>query len=108
MKTKYTPGPWSTFKGYGSHPDLPIFIDAGKTKQESLPICQINQTVDTTTEMAKANARLIASAPELLEALKEAFNYLSQENGKRVKYETDSLLDTLERAIFKATGEESK
>lgn len=58
---------------------------------------------------SEANARLIASAPELLAALQECSDLLEQwweENGSPV-HATEPALWNAWRAIAKATGEES-
>lgn len=74
METKHTPGPWA----YHNTPTPFIHVAAG-----GLPICQIYTSTAHGQSMGEqfANARLIASAPELLEALKacnEAMNYMSE------------------------------
>lgn len=62
MKTEHTPGPWKTFG-----------LEVGQSRRNL--ICTLYQQagdcVSMGTEKTKANARLIAAAPELLEALKD-------------------------------------
>ena len=73
---EHTPGPWHVGSGEG---EGSIFADEGRMKLEEgkttlYPIAIINPG----WEAEQANARLIASAPALLEALKamrEAFGY---------------------------------
>ncbi len=62
METKHTPGPWA----YHNTPTPFIHVAAG-----GLPICQIYTSTAHGQSMGEqfANARLIAAAPELLEAL---------------------------------------
>ena len=62
MKAKHTPGPWA----YHNTPTPFIYVNAG-----GLPICQIYTSTAHGQSMGEqfANARLIAAAPELLEAL---------------------------------------
>lgn len=63
MTAKHTPGPWA----YHNTPTPFIFVNAG-----GLPICQIYTSTAHGQSMGEqfANARLIAAAPELMEALK--------------------------------------
>lgn len=59
MKTEYTPGPWHV----GGKRDCIIYEEGGG------PIASCDHTPMLTTIAQIANARLIAAAPELLEAL---------------------------------------
>lgn len=59
-KLKHTPGPW---KLKGLNPPR-IYADEGKEI-----ICQCDSMGEMTQSQEKANARLIAAAPELLAAL---------------------------------------
>lgn len=61
----HTPGPWDVQDPLGGGPNEWIFADG-------LYIAE----VDGEREEADANARLIAAAPDLLAALKDAVEYL--------------------------------
>lgn len=72
-ETKHTPGPWKARKGF--HADtIEIFHPDKSVKPPFYPceIATIASDRDTAKAKAKAkaNARLIATAPELLEALR--------------------------------------
>jgi hypothetical protein len=103
---KHTPGPWS-------------FLEEGRTEEEGnrgrpLTVCggpggsedlvnvysRDDATVSIVREEAIANARLIAAAPELLEACEEALGTL---NGAEIAL-PGYVVSALERAIAKATG----
>lgn len=70
MKTQHTPGPWFINGPYDFESDL--FIRATVDGEN----CDIASTYDDETGNAQANAKLIASAPELLEALKKTVSEL--------------------------------
>lgn len=80
MSTKHTPGPWVARIDE-------IGIDVFQLKS-GFGITQIGnydelRKFDYNVEEAKANAKLIASAPKLLEAIKKIRNYFG-ENDKTV------------------------
>jgi len=56
-KHKHTPGPWEVFESHTG----PYVIDSA----EQAAVCKLEWCLE-----AKANARLIAAAPELLDALR--------------------------------------
>jgi len=88
-ESKHTEGPW------GVEDLFEVFCHLrGSPKR----IAKVG-TVRLTNEEAEANARLIAAAPELLEAAQFAFKALH-----RVP---ETAKDTLRAAIAKATGKES-
>ena len=95
-KVKHTPVPWVID---GSATSLDIFSsDAAvlvAVVRRSLLSCHLDQT-------ARANARLIAAAPELLEALQEIICA-----DCRGWEELDPLLSKARAAIAKATGVKS-
>lgn len=74
--SEHTPGPWKIFDGWGSSQHDPIIVDSipdvgGKCVANC--ICHISATNDD----AAANARLIASAPDLLDALSEVIEWIA-------------------------------
>jgi hypothetical protein len=97
MTTKHTPGPW--YVGSGTYEGRNIYSVASVTDDDGFTYQPIVASAeDDGIKCWDANARLIAAAPDLLEAL------------KRCKF--DSLNMTLEdrefcrAAIAKATGEQ--
>ena len=69
MSTNHTPGPWATI---GQHE----VVVCAKLDGFVAPICSAVEVGGRRThEEAKANARLIAAAPELFAALKDLLNY---------------------------------
>lgn len=114
MNTKHTAGPWRVELYEGEHPY--IISEQGK-RWDNPVVCNLYDDVtpnDSVTmgawyescDNAKANARLIAAAPELLEALEgvyriiEAFGYTTA-LGKTQK----ARMDAARSAIAKAKGE---
>lgn len=73
MTSKHTPGPWVAQKGAG------YYVTRPKSRcAHVVGVCNRTSLVDGDCEAeAEANARLIAAAPDLLEALKSALNALS-------------------------------
>ena len=97
MTTKHTPGPW--YVGSGTYEGRNIYSVASVTDDEGFTYQPIVASAeDDGIKCWDANARLIAAAPDLLEAL------------KRCKF--DSLNMTIEdlefcrAAIARATGEQ--
>lgn len=78
MKTKHTAGPWSVNRKVNR------FVDAGPNGDGLITICDCDPIDEMTPAQAEANARLIATAPELLEALELLFNEVSFYNEKEV------------------------
>ena len=70
METKHTPGPWiiETYSVVASNTP----VDGGDI------ICEAQLIFDDSMRRWQANARLIAAAPELLAALKDAREYIRQ------------------------------
>lgn len=105
MNTKHTPGPWRTL----SHDTLHNVrhIDAGPKGYERITVAILDG------KQSEANARLIASAPELLEAFQElvAINeehnhHLDKIMGKPPEWK-DAYLNKARSAISKATGKDT-
>lgn len=112
-KMKHTPGPWVIEKGVMAN-EGKLFIEGTKKHCYKQHVCSIGYAFDADGKnLAEHNARLIASAPELLAALVSARELL--ETAKRYfpasikNADTFSLLNvlanTITPAIEKATGE---
>lgn len=94
-KMTFTPGPWSIHAG-----DLPFHFNVSQTFRENKRgnLTAVNVVRNVRKE---ANARLIAAAPELLEAVKKA--------SRDIRYyintpEIKELVDVLEAVIVEAEG----
>ena len=94
-KTKHTPGPWETKDGQE------VMAESG---MRLIAQCHAGHR-----EERGANARLIAAAPDLLEACKKAFDNIAnmdapqslQDKGRKL-----AALSTLGMAISRADGKE--
>ena len=100
--SKHTPGPW-TFSQSAEYGDTRFYVaqaeGAPYTPHYSDVATLIAETVnDERKSIQEANARLIAAAPELLEALEACINYGSLTGDEWV-------IDKVRYAIVKATGE---
>lgn len=69
MKTKHTAGPWLAHRQ-----QFEIIINTGHPKSPTIGSVFVNLIP---SEEAEANARLIAAAPEMLEALRKAESLLT-------------------------------
>lgn len=99
--TKHTKGPW-TIK-YWPHtniPDEPKFV---LIKDANYTFCKIN--IDSPKLLA--NARLIAAAPELLEALKLLKSEAWGTSVQQLMYQGNEAVLKANKAIAKAEGNES-
>lgn len=68
----YTPGPWEVIEVKGSY-KIPFVVAAGEKRVATCTGDQLNPE-GTSIGEARANARLIAAAPELVEALEGFLN----------------------------------
>lgn len=75
VELKHTPGPWAINGGR-----IVRYIDGFSTPDSCIATVG---TVNAQTPTDTANARLIAAAPDLLDALKDLFGYI--ENGTLVR-----------------------
>ena len=123
-ETKHTPGPWEALfpesRRHNEGVDVTYFqVLTQKTKAQlraegrdhynrhhedvaNVSIVSNQFWWDMTDDEAKANARLIAAAPELLEALEE----IMKQTDQRSNYLIDHVYLIAAAAIAKAKGEE--
>jgi hypothetical protein len=81
-----------------------VFADSGRTRLESggtalYPICEINSGWNEAEDAA--NARLIATAPELLDALRWALDQIDDD----LDLDHQAAMNAARAAIQKATGD---
>lgn len=108
MVTEHTPGPWEYVPSTANHgPYVSNGWGAGDicdcytmSKPSELAVCNggTSQPIPFQHEEADANARLIAAAPEMLDALEQAQEWLSKWGS------AEPQLAVIEAAIAKATG----
>jgi hypothetical protein len=110
---RHTPGPWMVNRDAeycGSRIDGPDGRAVAHATQRD-PHPTIGHGISQ--EQAEINGRLIAAAPDLLEALQYALPYLeacvpNPRNGVNADYSTDTnCVDRARAAIAKATGSQS-
>lgn len=100
METKHTPGPWKVgekFYGVTNQTWICFTDDVFDYK-----LATVYNGTKITNDQVEANAKLIAAAPDLLEACIMAFD--NMQNGEsKTKYRLVTCLNALEEAIKKAT-----
>lgn len=101
MNKNYTPGPWDFWSGYTAFDQIEAEITA---QDGDVVVAQYNNL----TEQGEFNARLIAAAPDLLEALEELvgdiadrFDMDSPSTNPGIKH----AVEAAHKAIAKAKGE---
>ena len=93
LKFQGTPGPWHVNKNYKNQVCADI----------NLPIANVHSLLHPAE--IKANARLIAAAPELLEVSQEMASELKRISGLLKGLKNSSLIDKAEAVIKKALEE---
>lgn len=110
MSEKHTPGPWTleapwrvVANGINIASTWTRRVDEERLDGESwLDMrTRVQPTLEAVKAEAEANARLIASAPDLLEALEDLLNDCINFDGGKL---TDAFLVKAARAIAKAKG----
>ena len=97
MNTAHTPGPWAVrATPESSHQDF--IVEAGKWSIASIDHC-------ASIAIEKANARLIAAAPDLLAGLRGALVFIEAALGSYSHPDNAESLRALYSTIAKATGE---
>ena len=100
--TTHTPGPWRTIESTNKTmrtvvgPDFP-----GQGYIADVNLCRTNDAQDVDGE---ANARLIAAAPELLEALNAASEWLNDMGCEHEEPDLSCVVCLVNAAINKAEG----
>jgi hypothetical protein len=96
MTKQYTPGPWA-FRGddFG----FETYGRASFVGPDGVGIAAISTKINRTPEENRANARLIAAAPDMREALEAALSYIADLNGSEwIKGDHPAQADMRQRA----------
>jgi hypothetical protein len=93
MKAKYTAGPWTTGRS---------ILDRWRIEEDNCDGKAIATGIAN-----EANARLIAAAPDLLEALMAALERIPNEHDFDHTPSDDAVRDQARAAVAKATGGEA-
>ena len=94
---KHTPGPWRIIE----RPESTVWIQGQQDENGYREVCTLPNYLLLQREKTEANARLIAAAPELLEALKACVH--AMDSATRFDGNTRPF-DDARAAIAKATG----
>lgn len=103
--TQHTPGPW--FYDWSSKINDHIIgwhVGRQVAPMDEMGCIEHMITVPNDHDGAEANARLIAAAPELLEALKDILAEIKNEHGDPSQDVLDRIEGISNRAIAKAEG----
>lgn len=102
---QHTPGPW------GDNNNGVILGNLDNYEHEAPIVCVVENTFDKVTEEGKANARLIAAAPDYDEAAKMAVDSASPVDASEQGFHESGIIISygaymrLKAAIAKATGD---
>ena len=103
IEMSHTSGPWKIFEGWGADKRRPVIVDSIPDVDGKFVGNCICYAASTNPDM-DGNASLIAAAPEMLECLQLAVDYL----GFFATPEANALWGKVASAIRKANGEETK
>jgi hypothetical protein len=98
--TNHTPGPWALLDRAENSRTLTHITNGAHI------VCTLGTTRTDGSPNHSANANLLASAPDLLSALQEAYNAIAWDipGGNLSDADSEALLDTIRAAIAKAEG----
>lgn len=99
----YTPGPWIAVRGLAYWEVKPEQKDGGRKLPFQIADTCSSDPEDPDRGLQEANARLIAAAPDLLEALEEIVKEYCEnpDNGRTLRW----AIDGAKEALAKAKGE---
>jgi hypothetical protein len=109
--TNHTPGPWAINTCNENGPSLDSFYLSTTTQtwdgnEEDRIICRFPTGTGQFSDMGRenlANARLISSAPEMLQALQSCLDYLLMDS--MIEEDAAPEIESIRKAISKAKGD---
>lgn len=102
---EHTPGPWELTFPFATNPVALIFKNGVGDISSIYRVSPTERNAGVETDEAKANARLIAAAPELLEALEIVVAIMNWEEVHPTVEKFDAIIARAESVIRKAKGE---
>ena len=99
--TKHTPGPWKIFEGWGADKRRPVIVDAIPDVDGKFVGNCICRMASTNPDI-EANAKMIAAAPEMFEAIESMLVFLAYAPSP----DTNELWQKVSRAYDKAKSDE--
>lgn len=108
MSAGFTPGPWEALKGASPTDDMRCAVVAVRDDYRYLVATIENGAPGDICDTEFANARLIAAAPELYEALADCMKRLRAcaTNAGNADFAVDALCEQFEAPLRKARGEQ--
>ena len=105
----HTPGPWSIYETAGNGGNIPARMEVVAPESERAKRLIANVYGFKLPE-GRANARLIAAAPELLEVIREAVDSAEREmaKGRKASPGLATWLEKARAALAKARADEGK
>lgn len=102
MSTQHTPGPWKVNDVFIENSPNRLVVSKAMWGGANIADCGLS-----TDDEGRANARLIASAPDLLAACKAADEYMTDRSETRCKWRQrdQDLFEHLRQAIARAEKE---
>lgn len=100
MSTQHTPGPWYALPQQSSNSAYYIKGSDRNGEMQTIGLGAVAIIPRSTRKPVDANARLIASAPSLFDALRDAIECFQNTGGL-----TDAAVDKACRALARAKGE---
>jgi hypothetical protein len=105
--SRHTPGPWHYIGDSLTHRQFGVYA-WGQSPQEH--VCTVNDLPvpllwQRDPDVAIANARLIAAAPDLLKALRQIVSQIDQGGSEGKVFARDNCIAAARAAIANATGD---
>jgi hypothetical protein len=102
QNTKHTPAPWEIGRADRGEDAAMVYCNSPDDAYNGVRVADCNTNLFLSKEQSFINARLIAAAPELLEACEIAADYMHLHSSENTKTKADYSI--IRSAIAKARG----